>query len=413
MSLSGSRVGVVGGSIAGCAAAIALARAGCEVEVFERSTGELRDRGSGIALPHRFLDELVARGFLAGDYVACVAARRWWVIADGSTSGRLLWDQPVESAMNNWGVLWRSLRAQVPDSSFRNGCEVRDMELSKDGVSLRLSDGGTPSFDAVVGADGYRSLVRQRLHSDSLPVLADYVLWRGNYEESRIAARDLIERADKAQAWLKVVFSGGNGVIFLIPGFDGRAGPGWRRVNWAIYTGRPPGVDPADLRTIPPGAVGERVYAHLAGLLRDAFPPEVADLVRLSAPDEVALQPVYDKIIDCYGRGRILVMGDAGTIARPHTASGAAKALQDALALEQLAVSHDNWGSAIAAYDAERTKVSRSLAEIGRRIGSAQVASTPDWQALTPADLEAWTKATLAGERLYLYEAPQGERLSP
>ena len=95
MSLSGSRVGVVGGSIAGCAAAIALTRAGCEVEVFERSTGELRDRGSGIALPRRFLDELVARRFLAGDYVACVAARRWWVLADGSTSGRLLWDQPV------------------------------------------------------------------------------------------------------------------------------------------------------------------------------------------------------------------------------------------------------------------------------------------------------------------------------
>ena len=39
----GSRVGIIGGSIAGCATAIALARLGCDVQVFERSSGVLRD----------------------------------------------------------------------------------------------------------------------------------------------------------------------------------------------------------------------------------------------------------------------------------------------------------------------------------------------------------------------------------
>ena len=42
-------IGIVGGSIAGCAAAIELTRAGHEVAVFERSTGELKGRGAGIA----------------------------------------------------------------------------------------------------------------------------------------------------------------------------------------------------------------------------------------------------------------------------------------------------------------------------------------------------------------------------
>ena len=47
----GSKVGIVGGSIAGCATAIALGRLGCDVHIFERSSGALRDRGSGILLP--------------------------------------------------------------------------------------------------------------------------------------------------------------------------------------------------------------------------------------------------------------------------------------------------------------------------------------------------------------------------
>ena len=59
MKVRGSRVAVVGGSIAGCAAAIALDRLGCRVDVFERSTGALRDRGSGIAIPLALRDELM------------------------------------------------------------------------------------------------------------------------------------------------------------------------------------------------------------------------------------------------------------------------------------------------------------------------------------------------------------------
>ncbi|MEW2455904.1 FAD-dependent oxidoreductase [Streptomyces albus] len=59
MRIRGSHVAVVGGSIAGCAAAVALARAGREVTVFERSRGGLRDRGAGITLPASLRDELL------------------------------------------------------------------------------------------------------------------------------------------------------------------------------------------------------------------------------------------------------------------------------------------------------------------------------------------------------------------
>ena len=57
MSIEGSSVGIIGGSIAGCASAIALSRLGCAVTVLERSSSGLKDRGSGIAVPVPLRDE--------------------------------------------------------------------------------------------------------------------------------------------------------------------------------------------------------------------------------------------------------------------------------------------------------------------------------------------------------------------
>ena len=45
MPVEGSKVGIIGGSIAGCATAIAMQRVGCEVTVLERSSEGLKDRG--------------------------------------------------------------------------------------------------------------------------------------------------------------------------------------------------------------------------------------------------------------------------------------------------------------------------------------------------------------------------------
>ena len=61
---TGLRVAIVGGSIAGCAAAIALRSAGCEVTVYERSRGKLEDRGAGIGMPLALLHTLIERDFV-------------------------------------------------------------------------------------------------------------------------------------------------------------------------------------------------------------------------------------------------------------------------------------------------------------------------------------------------------------
>ena len=53
------RIGIVGGSIGGCAAAVGLSRQGWDVEVFERSDRELVGRGAGIGTSTPLLAALV------------------------------------------------------------------------------------------------------------------------------------------------------------------------------------------------------------------------------------------------------------------------------------------------------------------------------------------------------------------
>ena len=64
---TGLQVAIVGGYLAGCSAAIALRRAGCEVTVYERSRGTLEDRGAGIGMPLALLHTLIARDFVDAD----------------------------------------------------------------------------------------------------------------------------------------------------------------------------------------------------------------------------------------------------------------------------------------------------------------------------------------------------------
>ena len=403
MPVRGSRVGIIGGSIAGCATAIALERLGCDVHVFERSSGVLRDRGSGIAIPVALRDELIDSGYLPADYTHCLVTLRWWILADGTPSGRLLWTQPALAAHNNWGVLWRSLRAGVADSRYHDGMTLHGFSQGADGVTAVFDDGSSQRFDLLVAADGYRSVIRQQVLPSTKPEYAGYILWRGNYPESRLRNRAAIQRGTEVGAWHCICLDGGHGIVYMIPDFNGRADPGRRRVNWGIYAPQPSRLELFEPTSIPPGEVTSELYAHLDRLLASAFPPDYQAVIRESPIEEVSIQPIYDELVDSYVHGRVTLIGDAGTVTRPHTGSGATKALQDALCLARLGQEHHEWPDLLAAYDTERTAAGVSLVRLGRRMGRALVEQTPEWGTMTADDFDAWTKQTLSGERLYFY----------
>ena len=403
MALSGLKVGVIGGSIAGCAAATALGRAGCDVDVFERSAKGLMDRGSGIGIPGPLRTDLMDRGYLPRDFPGYEMKRRWWQYPDGTSQGRRLWTQATAAYANNWGNLWKALRQNVPDAIYHEGRKLEDFSDARDSVSVRFHDGETRSFDLLVGADGYDSLVRKRLHPQAVTEHAGYVLWRGNYPEAELVDTQLIEAIDPENAWLTVPFPGGHGVVYLIPNFDGSNSRRRRRINWAVYAPCPQAQQIRGVESVPPGAVTQAAFAEFQTLLTNNFPKAIGDLIAHSPREDVSIQPIYDSVVDTYVGIRTLLIGDAGTMTRPHTASGATKALEDALALESLAGNVGDLAELLKRYDALRCGQAKKLSRIGRRIGQAQVVETPNWGGMSSEDFEEWHKAMLSGDTLYLY----------
>jgi 2-polyprenyl-6-methoxyphenol hydroxylase-like FAD-dependent oxidoreductase len=188
-----------------------------------------------------------------------------------------------------------------------------------------------------------------------------------------------------------------------MPGSDGRSDRGQRRINWVIYRAAPEGTHFDDPASMPPGSVSETLATALDELLEAQFPPYWAEVVRRTDPGFSSVQPIYDHAIPRYVAGRALLIGDAATITRPHTASGATKALQDALTLERVCRDHASLDAALTLYDQERCGAGNALVELGRRLGQTQVEQTPDWTSMTADDFDTWIRTALAGQPLYHY----------
>ncbi|MGW7082314.1 FAD-dependent monooxygenase [Streptomyces sp. NPDC054871] len=398
--MRGGRVAIVGGSIAGCAAALAAYRGGAdEITVYERAAGRLADRGVGLAVHNSRYAELDSAGYLDADMPWVQLVRRRWYVRDGSAAGPLgheIGAMAFPFRTYNWGPLWRELRGRVPDSVvFRSGVTVEEVRTGHEDAEVDTAL-GTERVDLVVGADGYRSVVRTAAFATVRPTYAGYLAWRGAFPAERLPDPELWAEEDCAY----VVFSGGHVIVYRIPD-----GVGGHRVNWVLYTAPPPDLDLGlglDLKltaptSLPPGGLTEALASHLTYVCDELLPPFWGDLVRTTTPDELFLQPMYDFTAPRYTAGRLLLMGDAATVARPHTGAGAVKALQDATVLESAFATATTWADALDTYDTDRTVVGGAMVDLGRRLGLALVEETPPWRSMDQTALETWWKQADGG----------------
>jgi 2-polyprenyl-6-methoxyphenol hydroxylase-like FAD-dependent oxidoreductase len=68
--------------------------------------------------------------------------------------------------------------------------------------------------------------------------------------------------------------------------------------------------------------------------------------------------------------GRVVLLGDAAFVARPHVAAGASKAALDAAALADALAAYDDIDAALARYERERLAFGRAIVAHGRRLGT-------------------------------------------
>jgi 2-polyprenyl-6-methoxyphenol hydroxylase-like FAD-dependent oxidoreductase len=289
--------------------------------------------------------------------------------------------------------LYQNLRKRVPHDVYRTGHRVVALhDRDSKGVGVELADGAVHEFDLVVCADGYTSLGRRTLFPDVDLHYAGYVLWRGFILENELAESRPMESGIRCLG-----YPGGHGIFYFVPGPNGSVAPGQRLVNWGMYV--PVSESSlADFLTdkegyrhegsLPPGAMPHSTETFLKRRAHERIPDYYADITDKS-PNTFAYA-IYDCQVPAYRQGRICLVGDAGAFARPHSAAGALKGINDATALGDALRTHSAVDEALGHWNRVQTETDNNLVRFGNQLGRALVTEIPDWSQMNAASMEKW-----------------------
>jgi 2-polyprenyl-6-methoxyphenol hydroxylase-like FAD-dependent oxidoreductase len=402
------RVGIIGGSIAGCATAALLHRAGHDVIVFERSESDLVSRGAGIGTPTTVWQDMMAHGLINGT-LPTVPADYIRYVTRGSGTGQQRWlgDVHISLMAFNWAHLYQGLRRCVPDDLYRGASAVELIETRPHGTTLHLLPGGSVDFDLVVCADGYRSIGRRLIDPDAAPHYRGMVMWRGLLPESDIRV-DALDGCDG----LRPVYQGGHGIVYYIPGSGQSTEPGKRLLMWGYYLQVPEGALSSVLvddqarqqsSSVPFGKVHPQVKAGFESRLADLLPPVLFELVQQSSNS--AIQAIYSVAPRSYARDRLCLVGDAGAVLPPFTASGVFKAVANATSLADALADAPAVDDALRRWSEAQLQVAARVVPIAERIERSHVFDMPDLTTMPTTATNDWMSSANPGYVVTLPDA--------
>jgi salicylate hydroxylase len=314
--MDGPRIAILGGGLAGLAAAAALARFGLEAEVFEQ-TPALSEIGAGVNVSPQAIMALRAIGL--GDKIAGVAnVAPGTLTRDMNTGAQLDYrDQTSAEARFGAGVhtfhradLLQALASGVDRRSIHLGYRLVGLEEQPEGAKLLFANGATRQADVVIGADGVHSLLRRTLYGDDSPAYTGQMVWRALLPGSEVPA-EVMGPSGHVQ-WLGsgrhffAYYLRGRDVVNIVTQEDTDQ---WVEEGWSI-----PG-DPDDMRASFPNP-----EPLLATLL---------DRVTQCSKWGLFTRPLTDN----WGRGRIALIGDAAHAMLPNAGQGASQSFEDAYVL--------------------------------------------------------------------------------
>jgi len=344
---------VAGAGIGGLAAAIGLARARFRALVLERADA-LEDIGAGIQLSPNATRALSHIGVLDRLRPRAVEARAL-VVGDGG-SGRELARLSLAGMAERYGTpyllalrgdLQRALLSVVDDLAdveIERGVTVTDAATHTRAITVSCQRAGRASEEigqALIGADGLWSRVRERLHGAEEPRFAGLVARRAVILASALPAAYALP---DVRLWLG---AHGHVVHYPVAGGD--------RINVvAISAGDWQGQGwNAESDTPFPGRWTEPVARLLA------------------AANEYRGWALADRPpLPRWGAERTTLLGDAAHPMLPFLAQGAAAALEDAVVLSRRLADADDVPAALRAYEEERAPRTARLQRAARRTGA-------------------------------------------
>jgi|AmaraimetFIIA100_FD_contig_123_99079_length_3523_multi_5_in_0_out_1_2 salicylate hydroxylase len=313
---SSCRIAIVGGGLAGLAAAQALKTFGMQPEVFEAAAA-LGEIGAAVNASPQAIKALQAIDL--GDQVAAVGNSSPGIYTRNMQTGEFLEFNDRRKAAARYGAPYYTFhRADLLDA-LASGLDHRAIhlghrltELQERGgrTVLRFADGMQVDAEIVIGADGVRSVVRQALYGDDNPTYTGQMVWRALLDGAEVP-EEVLEPTGHVQ-WvgpgchLLAYYVRGNKLVNIVTQEDTDK---WVEEGWSIRG------NPDEMRL--------------------SFPnpePRLAKL--LSLVTECSKWGLFTRpLTQNWGRGRIQLIGDAAHAMLPNAGQGACQAFEDAYIL--------------------------------------------------------------------------------
>lgn len=312
------RATVVGAGIGGMTAAIALARAGHQVDVLERATG-VSPLGAGLQVSANARRVLVDLGL--GEAFGSIATepsrivvRRWdddSVIGEAPLTGvhdTRFGHAFANVARNDLARVLVDAAVAMPNIRVRFGTAVEAIDQSGPHPVVRCT-GDTIESDVVIGADGIHSVVRAAVAGADNPRFSGWAAFRAQVPRDRVGHLP-VETTNRVGPGAHVVsyFIGKDrshlNLVFIAPESE------WTGESWTEQTS--------------------------LSSLRDAFAgwsPQLQEII--SAVEEPVYRwALYDREpLATWRNGSVALLGDAAHPMLPFMAQGACQAIEDAAVL--------------------------------------------------------------------------------
>jgi 2-polyprenyl-6-methoxyphenol hydroxylase-like FAD-dependent oxidoreductase len=310
------QIAVIGAGLGGLTAAVALQRAGFDVQVYEQAP-ELTEVGGGINMGPNAARVLYRLGL--GEALDRAAVRplsthqrRW---QDGRTLQRAPLNPRCEELYGaphltvHRADLLATIASGFAAERVHLGHRLVGLDDEGDRVAAWFENGARITADILIGADGINSTVRAALLGEEAPRFAGCVAYRGLVPTERIADLDL---ELGSQSW---VGPGGHFVHYFVSrgrllNFVGwTEHDTWNREDWT------------DRATI------ARALAAF-----DGWHPQIRRII--ASADTCFIWALFDREpLPRWSLGRVTLLGDACHPMYPFMGQGAAQAIEDGATL--------------------------------------------------------------------------------
>jgi 2-polyprenyl-6-methoxyphenol hydroxylase-like FAD-dependent oxidoreductase len=419
-------VAIIGASISGLSAAIALANSllsnqqrsvQIHIKLFERSheaecTTSIKQRhGAGVVVEDNSVKCLEEFGLSEDQLVESISPMR--IQEDRDRNGRIIRTALVPYFSAHWFEVRKMLYLRMKEiaeelEKLGKGdslqvffeADLQDYQVLESGrVCVKFSKNLEIEADVLVGADGSTSLVRQKLFYDGKEDylrFSGYSAWRGVFdlqEASGDFLNLLFEKFPKNQLYFEM--SEGSHLVLYYLG---------DKLNWLLYENSESNPEEYRPRSKVIGNITRSVnaddLAHLQSILHSRFQPVVQQVV--AQTKYVFRNYIYDHdVLNSYHSGPVLLIGDAAHATTPHHVRGTNMALQDgfhlAKTLEEVfeAPEIDLW---LSNFTKRRLAHCNWIVETARRLGKIKQGmysseQGKDWDKTVSRDqFVAWTQ---------------------